>query len=133
MVSKSDKQKKKPKTKQNKKQKQKQKRSANFHNFPPSIFHLFSFNFYFFTSIFPFFLAPIFTGKSEKFPREKCLGTLCPLHPACYATVYSYLEFKRRYLKNLKLFSIGVNESFEPIVLRGKKADGFLLILKAFS
>ena len=37
-----------------------------------------------------------------------------------------YLEFKLRYLKNLKLFCIRVKELFEPIVLR-KKGDGFLL------
>ena len=35
--------------------------------------------------------------------------------------VYCYLEFKLRYLKNLKLFSIRVKELFEPIVLRNKK------------
>ena len=42
------------------------------------------------------------------------------------------MEFKFRYLKNLKLFWIRVKELFEPIVLR-KKGDGFLLFLKAFS
>ena len=46
--------------------------------------------------------------------------------------VYCYLEFKLRYLKNLKLFSIRAKELFELIVLR-QKADGFLLFLKAFS
>ena len=40
--------------------------------------------------------------------------------------VYCYLEFKLRYLKNLKLFSIRVKELFEPIVL-WKKAMGFAL------
>ena len=35
-------------------------------------------------------------------------------------------------VKNLKLFSIRVNELFKPIVLR-KTGDGFLLFLKAFS
>ena len=56
------------------------------------------------------------------------------------AIVYCYLEFKLRYLKNLKLFSIRVKELLEPIVLRKKKKkkkkpnnpDGFLLFLKAF-
>ena len=43
--------------------------------------------------------------------------------------MYCYLEFKLRYLKNLKLFSIRVKELFEPIVLR-KKGDGFLLFLR---
>ena len=46
--------------------------------------------------------------------------------------MYCYLEFKLRYLKNLKLFSIRVEELFEPIVLRKKKGDKFLLFLKAF-
>ena len=41
-------------------------------------------------------------------------------------------EFKLRYLKNPKLFSIRVKELFEPIVLK-KKGDGFALFLKAFS
>ena len=47
--------------------------------------------------------------------------------------MYCYLEFKLRYLKNLKLFSVRVKELFEPINLRKKKGDGFLLFLKAFS
>ena len=46
--------------------------------------------------------------------------------------MYCYLEFKPRYLENLKLFSIRVKELFEHIVLR-KKSDGFLLFLEAFS
>ena len=46
--------------------------------------------------------------------------------------MYCHLEFKLRYLKNLKLFLIRVKELFEPIVFR-KKGDGFLLFLKAFS
>ena len=45
---------------------------------------------------------------------------------------YCYLEFKLRYLTNLKLFSIRVKELFKLIVLR-RKGDGFLLFLKAFS
>ena len=36
-----------------------------------------------------------------------------------------YHEFKIRYLKNQKLFSIIVHELFEPIFLRKKKAIGF--------
>ena len=40
------------------------------------------------------------------------------------AIVYCYLEFKLRYLKNLKLFSIRVKELSEPIVL-WRKGDGF--------
>ena len=51
--------------------------------------------------------------------------------------MYCYLEFKLRYLKNLKLFSVRVKELFEPTVLpkkkkKKKKADGFLLFLNAF-
>ena len=45
--------------------------------------------------------------------------------------MYCNLEFKLRFLKNLKLFSIRVTELFKPIVLR--KDDGFLSFLKAFS
>ena len=44
--------------------------------------------------------------------------------------MYCYLKFKLRYLENLKLFSVGVKELFEPIVLKKKKPTGFL---KAFS
>ena len=50
-----------------------------------------------------------------------------------------YFEFKLRYLKNLKLFSIRVKELFEPTVLQktnkqtNKQTDRFLLFLKAFS
>ena len=44
--------------------------------------------------------------------------------------MYSYLEFKLRYLKKkLKLFSIGVKELFEPIVLR-RKGDGVFAVFK---
>ena len=66
---------------------------------------------------------------------------------------YRNLEFKLRHLKNLKLFSTGVKELFDLIVLRKqnktkqththththkqtnkqKTADGLLLFLKAFS
>ena len=43
-----------------------------------------------------------------------------------------YLEFKLRYLKNLKLFLIGVKELLEAIVLK-KTRRWFLLFSKAFS
>ena len=46
--------------------------------------------------------------------------------------MYCYLEFKRRYLKNLKLFSIRVKELFEPIVFKKKKAPGFCSFYKIF-
>ena len=61
--------------------------------------------------------------------NRRSLGVpICPFYPYCY------LEFKLCYLKNLKLFSIGIiQELFESIVLwKKKKADGFLLFLKAF-
>ena len=45
--------------------------------------------------------------------------------------VYCYHEFKLRYLKNQKLFSIRVKELFKPIVLRNR-GDGFLLLQKHF-
>ena len=48
--------------------------------------------------------------------------------------MYCYSEFKLHYLNNLKLFSVGIKEWIEPIVLwKKKKADGFLLLLKALS
>ena len=50
------------------------------------------------------------------------LGAFCS-----YALVYCYLEFKLRYLKNLKLFSTRVKELFEPIVLREKRLLVFAL------
>ena len=37
--------------------------------------------------------------------------------PIGHDSVYCYLEFKLRYLENLKLFSIRVKELSEPIVL----------------
>ena len=43
---------------------------------------------------------------------------------------YCYIEFKQRYLENLKLFSIRVKELSEPIVLL-RKGDGRVLFLKA--
>ena len=46
--------------------------------------------------------------------------------------MYCYLKFKLCYLKTLKLFAIRVKELFELIVLQ-KKANRFLLFLKAFS
>ena len=46
--------------------------------------------------------------------------------------MYCCTEFKIRYLNNLKLFSVGIKELIEPIVL-WKKADGFLFFLKTLS
>ena len=43
--------------------------------------------------------------------------------------MYCYLEFKGHYFKNPKLFTITVEELFEPIVLR-KIGDRFWLFLK---
>ena len=45
--------------------------------------------------------------------------------------MYCYLEFKLRYLKNLKLFSIRVKELSEPIVCE-EKATGFSSFYKHF-
>ena len=42
--------------------------------------------------------------------------------------MYCYLEFRLRYLENLKLFSIRVKELFEPIgpsFAKKKQATGF--------
>ena len=66
-----------------------------------------------------------------KSPLGVTTGGLLPIG----YTVYFYIEFKLRYLKTLKLFSIRVKELFEPLVLKQKKkkAEGFLLLLKAFS
>ena len=47
-------------------------------------------------------------------------------------SVRLYIEFNLCYLKNLKMFLFRVKELFEPKVLQ-RKADGFLLFLKAFS
>ena len=45
--------------------------------------------------------------------------------------VYCYLEFKLRYLKNLKLFSTRVKELFESEVLQ-RIADGFCSLYELF-
>ena len=58
--------------------------------------------------------------------KRSQLGAFCPQD-----IVYCYHEFKLRYLKNQKLFSIRVKELFESILLQ--KSDRFLLFLKAFS
>ena len=47
--------------------------------------------------------------------------------------VYCYLEFKLRYLKNLKLFSVRIKEWFEPIVLRKKKSWRVFTLFKSIS
>ena len=44
--------------------------------------------------------------------------------------VYCYLEFKLRYLKNLKMFSIRVKELFGAYSFAEKNTDGFLLLKK---
>ena len=50
--------------------------------------------------------------------------------------MYCYLEFKLRYLKNLKLFSIRVKEFFEPLILqkqtKNKKGQVFALFKNIF-
>ena len=63
------------------------------------------------------------------FLKGSQLGTFCP-----WAIVYCYIEFNLCSLNNLKLFSLGIKELFEPIVLRNKKkGDRLLFFLKAFS
>ena len=47
------------------------------------------------------------------------LGAFCPK-----ATVYCYLEFELRFLKNLKLFSIKIKELFESIVCENNNNNG---------
>ena len=46
--------------------------------------------------------------------------------------MYCDLEFKLRDLKNLKLFSIRIQELFEPIDRREKKPKGFCSYQKLF-
>ena len=62
-----------------------------------------------------------------KLVKGSHLGAFCP-----QAIVYCYLEFKLRYLENLKLFLIRVKELLESIVLRKKKAMGFCSFQKHF-
>ena len=63
------------------------------------------------------------TSPTDSQVKGSQLGVFCS-----QTIVNCYLEFKLRYLKNLKLFSIRVKELFTPIVLR-RKGDGFLLFL----
>ena len=53
------------------------------------------------------------TWHPAKQVKRLQLDTACPL-----GIVHSYFEFKLRYPKNQKLFSIRVKEYIEPIVLR---------------
>ena len=77
---------------------------------------------------------------------ERLATTLATAETSCLrATVYCYLEFKLRYLKNLKLFTIGIKNYLslqfcakkkkkkKKEKKKRKKAGGFLLFLKAFS
>ena len=66
-----------------------------------------------------------FLGKWYIHLKGSQLGVFCP-----QAIGYCYHEFKLRYFKNQKLFSVRVKELFEPIV-PWKKGDGFLLFLKS--
>ena len=61
----------------------------------------------------------MYIKRHDRIVKGSQLGTFCPL-----AIVYCYLEFKLRYLENLKFFSIRVKELFEPLV-SWKKATGF--------
>ena len=46
--------------------------------------------------------------------------------------MYCYIEFKLRYLKNLIFFQLEY-KNYLSLLFCGKKADGSLLFLKAFS
>ena len=48
-----------------------------------------------------------------------------------FAILYCYLEFKLRYFKNLKMFSVRVKELFKPIVKKRRRM--LALFLLAFS
>ena len=54
------------------------------------------------------------------------------MHFAHGPIVYCDLEFKLRYLKNLKLFLIRVKELFEPMVLRKKEKKKSRLVFALF-
>ena len=45
--------------------------------------------------------------------------------------MYCYTEFKIRYLNNLKLFSVGIKELIEPIVLWKKKSRRVFVLFKS--
>ena len=64
------------------------------------------------------------TSTIDRWTRSRYLRGHNWVHFAHRLLVYCYLEFKLRYLINLKLFLIRVKELFEPIVLR-KKATSF--------
>ena len=81
-------------------------------------------------------LYPLYTPGTVKWHRgdtraakENIKGS--QLGAFCSQTiVYGYPEFKLRYLKNLKLFSIRVKELFEPTDLR-READGIFALFKS--
>ena len=62
--------------------------------------------------VIPFEVSQIMFGANELEIIWSRLDAFSPL-----AIVYCYLEFKLRYLKNLKLFLVRVKELSEPIAL----------------
>ena len=73
----------------------------------------------------------LFAGKKKRssahFHTQLQLCAFCPK-----AIIYCYHEFKLRYLKKQKLFSIWVKELFEPTVLRKKRRWLFALFKSIF-
>ena len=84
------------------------------------------------------YLSPMCCNFWEKCMNSHKIGQGCstPLrdhncvHFAHRLLVYCYLEFKLCYVKNLKSFSIGVKEIFEPIILQTKSLWVFALFKK---
>ena len=74
------------------------------------------------------YITPDLTFK-EREANRKLRGHIW-IHFAHRLLVYCYLEFKLRYLKNLKLFSI--KDLFEPIVLRKRRRRVFALFKSIF-
>ena len=72
------------------------------------------------------------TLNSETILPTSVLMSYIWVHFAIGHSIYCYLDFKLRYLKNLKLLSIRVKQLFDPIVCENKKRRVFAL-LKAFS
>ena len=58
-----------------------------------------------------------FSACAGESSQSMLRGDNCMLLKSPLAIVYCYIEFKLRYLKNLKLSSIRVKELSEPIVL----------------
>ena len=71
----------------------------------------------------------LFINHSDRKVLRGHNWVLFPHRPQCTVTLNSNL----RYLKNLKLFSIGIKELFEPIALwKKKRQQGFALFKSIF-